>query len=462
MLIFPFRFSTLFFLSIFLLLSVAFGVATLAGWFTLKAGDLEKTQRELVRQMGFFEPLWRQGGDIGPLIETIHAKNNIRLTVIAPDGTVLAESNRPVAGMDNHLSREEVVQARKEGEGYSVRFSDSTLTNHVYYARKVYVGGDAYFLRLAMEANQVRTNFAALWQRVLMIFAFSIAVALWLAVWINRSMAGEVKRLGRLFRSIEDKFFLDSYAPFRIAEFNALGEVALKLSRKLEKRDKKKKEYQAKIRLKNRQQSEVLSAISHEFKNPIAVIKGYCDTLMNDPGMDGAMRARFLKKIANSSDKLTRMLDRFAFATQLENEEFEVKFAPVDLYELGKESVQGMQDKYPNRQIALEGAPRIVQADRMLLEMVLSNLIDNALKYSSEVVTVRIDADRVSVIDRGIGIEPDDLEKVTKKFYRASRLNWDNSMGLGLAIVGFALKRHGSELEIISKPNEGSTFSFKI
>lgn len=441
---------------------MAFGVAALAGWFTLKSGDLEKTQRELARQMGFFEAVWRTTEPLQPLIDAVHAKNNIRLTLIAPDGTVLAESNRPVEGMDNHLNREEIQMARQEGEGVSVRFSESTLTDHVYYARKVYQGGEAYYLRLAMDSSEVQTNFAVLWQRVLAVFAFSLAISIWLAVWINRSMAGEVKRLGRLFRAIEDKFFPDTHEPFRVAEFNDLGTVALKLSRKLEKRDKKKKEYQAKIRLKNRQQSEVLSAISHEFKNPIAVIKGYCDTLMADPAMQSAMRTRFLKKIANASDKLTRMLDRFAFATQLENEEFEVKPALVDLFELAKESIQGLQDKYPDRQIALEGAPRVAQADRMLLEMVLTNLIDNALKYSSDTVIVRVDSDRISVIDRGIGIEPDDLEKVTKKFFRASRLNWDNSMGLGLAIVGFALKRHGSELEIASRVGEGSTFSFKI
>jgi signal transduction histidine kinase len=96
------------------------------------------------------------------------------------------------------------------------------------------------------------------------------------------------------------------------------------------------------------------------------------------------------------------------------------------------------------------------------MDVVLKNLIENALKYSKAQVEVRIDQEegKVSVIDHGIGIRKSDLDKVTKKFYRSGTHNWDNSMGLGLSIVKTILGLHGTTLEIKSKLQEGSTFSF--
>jgi len=96
------------------------------------------------------------------------------------------------------------------------------------------------------------------------------------------------------------------------------------------------------------------------------------------------------------------------------------------------------------------------------MEVVLKNLIENALKYSKEEVVVKIENGLVSVTDRGVGISGKDLDKVTKKFYRSGTHNWDNSMGLGLSIVKTILSLHQSRLEIESKIDEGSTFSFKI
>jgi len=104
----------------------------------------------------------------------------------------------------------------------------------------------------------------------------------------------------------------------------------------------------------------------------------------------------------------------------------------------------------------------MVKADRTLIDIVLKNLIENALKYSKDTIYVSIKKGRVSVRDEGAGISSSDITKVTKKFYRSGTHNWDNSMGLGLSIVKNILSLHGSKLEIESKIDVGSTFSFKI
>jgi signal transduction histidine kinase len=93
---------------------------------------------------------------------------------------------------------------------------------------------------------------------------------------------------------------------------------------------------------------------------------------------------------------------------------------------------------------------------------VLKNLMENALKYSKDEITVLIENGKVSVIDRGAGISSDDITKVTKKFYRSGTHTWDNSMGLGLSIVKSILALHDTTLDIQSEESKGSMFSFSI
>src|SRR3989338_4145531 len=97
-----------------------------------------------------------------------------------------------------------------------------------------------------------------------------------------------------------------------------------------------------------------------------------------------------------------------------------------------------------------------------MIEMILTNLIDNALKYSEEEVTVTLTDTTVSISDKGIGIASSELDKITSKFYRVQKNRWDNSMGLGLSIVSYILKLHDSELRIESTQGVGSTFSFSL
>ena len=125
------------------------------------------------------------------------------------------------------------------------------------------------------------------------------------------------------------------------------------------------------------------------------------------------------------------------------------------------EVAMNLEERY-NREIYVEGEIFTVRADKALVEIVLKNLIENALKYSNETVYVNVSNDRVSVIDKGVGISVENIEKVTKKFFRTDEHTWDNSMGLGLAIVKQILKLHNSVLDIESQENVGSTFSFKL
>lgn len=156
------------------------------------------------------------------------------------------------------------------------------------------------------------------------------------------------------------------------------------------------------------------------------------------------------------------MLDRLALSVKLENNDFSIKPTTFDLDSLCRDVISTLRGKYPQRTLIYEGAFKEVYADKTMIDLAITNLIDNAIKYSEDDVTLRLTDHAIEVIDRGIGIAPQELELITSKFYRVQKNSWDNSMGLGLAIVSYILKLHDTTLRIESTLGIGSTFRFGI
>lgn len=245
-------------------------------------------------------------------------------------------------------------------------------------------------------------------------------------------------------------------------EFDEINTNLIKVLKKVKKREDDKQKYNTKLKLKSRQRSEMLSAIAHEFRNPISAIIGYAQTLHEDQDISRPLQEKFLGKIYKNGQKIEELLSRLILWNKFESGEAKLHESRFDILNLAKVVRQSFEDKYKDRIITIEGENRMITADRALIEVVLKNLIENALKYSREVVTVRIEGDRISVIDRGTGIRKKEIGKVTKKFYRSGAHSWDNSMGLGLSIVKTILSLHDTKLEIESIEDEGSIFSFYL
>ena len=245
-------------------------------------------------------------------------------------------------------------------------------------------------------------------------------------------------------------------------EFEEINQHLIKVLKDAKKREDIKQRYNAKLKLKNRQRADMISAIAHEFRNPIASIMGYSQTLQDDPEIPKPLQEKFLGKIYNNGNKIETLLARLILWNKFESKEASLHKSYFDVYRLANEVKNTLEESYKNRIIHLSGLPRSVKADRTLMEVVLKNLVENALKYSKETVIIQVDDDRISVIDKGVGIKSKEVDKVTKKFYRSDTNSWDNSMGLGLSIVKTILLMHQTKLEIESVEGKGSTFSFMI
>ncbi len=277
-----------------------------------------------------------------------------------------------------------------------------------------------------------------------------------------KRMQNELTTINTYLKNLEKIEKIDYKTHFFTQEFEEINQNLIKVLKKSKKREDVKQRYNAKLKLKNRQRADMISAIAHEFRNPIASIMGYSQTLVDDSEIPQELREKFLGKIHKNGEKIEDLLKRLILWNKFESKEATLHPSKFDVYIVLQELKESFSEQYTQREIILEGGSYVIEADRTLLEIVLKNLIENALKYSKKEIYVIIKEGRILVVDKGAGIISSDITKITKKFYRSGTQSWDNSMGLGLSIVKSILALHGTQLEIESEEEKGSTFSFKI
>ncbi len=396
------------------------------------------------------------------LIKTISKKTNLRATIIGKDGSVILESDTNKADMQNHSDRLEIIESMKNDYGSIIRYSKTLKTDFIYVAKKITTDEDELYIRLSMSLESAMGHFYHLWIKLLLSFVFLIAVALIIAYNISKKARYDISQITKFLDEISIKNYKATLETKYFHEFLQISTMLKKMVKKLDAKERQKRKHTAKLRLINRQQNDILSAIGHEFKNPIAAIMGYTETLYNDMDIDKKIAKSFLEKILSNTKRLNIMVDRLTMLIKLENNEQPIKPSSFNIMSIIQDSIATLQARYPDRVIRFDGIAKKVFADKTMIELVITNLIDNALKYSQDVVFVSLTDSRITIKDSGIGIADDDIEKIASKFYRTDKNHWDNSMGLGLYIVIYILKLHKSKLIIKSTLGVGSSFEFSI
>lgn len=227
------------------------------------------------------------------------------------------------------------------------------------------------------------------------------------------------------------------------------------------------------LRQSERLRRELTANVSHELRTPLTSIKGFTETLL-----DGAMREedtcrRFLTIINSEADRLVKLVDDLLDLSRLESKRATLDLRPVDVGALVAHAVDKLQPlaRTGGLTLDLHSLPGVwVTADRDRLEQVLTNLIDNALKYTPAGGRVQVsvtldDGDvAVAVSDTGRGIRPEDVPHVFERFYRAdrSRTRGSGGTGLGLAIAKHIVEAHGGRIGVRSQMDEGTTFTFTL
>ena len=390
----------------------------------------------------------------------IHDKTAYRVTLIDEYGIVVAETNNDKTTMDNHANRYEVMMANKLEYGESVRYSKTIGVDFLYVAKKISYKDKKYTLRLSMGLAQVLEHFYELSMKIGLIYIFILIISFYTSNRMSENIMEDIRRIKLYLDDISNKNYKANIKVKHFHEFLEISLLLKNLVKKLDKRDRQKNKYVAKLRLMNKQRNDILSSISHEFKNPVASIIGYAQTLQEDPEIPLKVRKKFLDKINSNGEKISKMLDRLALSVKLENGDIPTKITKFNLKDLCEEVVSNISLKYRDRDISFSSDDVKIKADKTMIELVLTNLVDNALKYSESKVKLVAKDGVLYVEDRGIGIENEHLGKIEGKFYRVDKNTWDNSMGIGLAMVSYILKLHNTSLNVKSELGKGSTFSF--
>jgi PAS domain S-box-containing protein len=216
-----------------------------------------------------------------------------------------------------------------------------------------------------------------------------------------------------------------------------------------------------------------ISVISHELKTPVALIKGYANTLRRDDAhWDQQTTRESLTIIEEESDRLDRLIDNLLEASRIQAGNLKLEMSDVSIPKLAAKAVERFRVQAANHKLELDFPPSFppVLADEERLQEVFSNLLSNAIKYSPNGGTIRVggrvqrDLIEVSVSDQGQGIPPDKQTRLFEPFYRvdAGLGRRTQGVGLGLFLCKAIVEGHGGRIWVESAPGQGSTFHFTL
>ena len=212
---------------------------------------------------------------------------------------------------------------------------------------------------------------------------------------------------------------------------------------------------------------------SHELRTPLAAIRGFTETLLASPDLVESDRRSYLEVIDRHARRLGNLVGDLLELSRIEGRETRLELAPVDVAQLAENLIHDNRTRFAEKDIEVTlHAPQaaLALADTQALEQILTNLLDNAVKYTDTggriQIRVEVDAEQVRTLvsDTGIGIPKRDIERIFERFYRVdkARSRALGGTGLGLSIVKHLVQSLGGEITVDSELGKGTTFSFTV
>lgn len=366
--------------------------------------------------------------------------DDLRITLISQDGNVLFESatDQP---MENHLTRPEIRQAMESGVGKDIRDSQTMGYETYYYAVRLPSGE---ILRAAQDAETIWSIYdSSIPAIILSCVALMMAAAI-LSGLLTKALVQPVLNMTEDLDHIQENVPYKELIPF--AE-------SIHSDRILRENNEKMRQ-------------EFTANVSHELKTPLTSISGYAELI--ETGMASEQdTVRFAHGIHNSANRLLTLINDIIRLSELDGTEEEADTELLNLHEMAQNCVEMLKMSAEKHKvtIALNGTECYVTANRQMMEELLYNLCDNAIRYNNpggsvDVQTYAREGHTYLVVkDTGIGISKEHQERIFERFYRVdkSRSKSTGGTGLGLAIVKHIIAKSHAELELESEPGKGTT-----
>ena len=336
---------------------------------------------------------------------------NYRVTWISSEGQVLYDSDMAASQMENHLAREEVQTALRKGYGESQRYSGTMTVKMLYSAQRL---ADGSVLRLSMPQQ---TILMVIWDMALPI-GFILLVVIGVSVAIA---ARETKKANQ------------------------------------EETEAMRREFTANV--------------SHELKTPLHSISGFAELLKNGMVMEQDT-GYFAEKIYNEAQRMIKLVQDIIILSRLDEGQENTTRSSVNLYQMAEGVIANLEPMADKNGITIEliGQQVVMEGIPHLLNSMLFNICENAIKYNKPEGSVLVEVSeiaghpRITVRDSGIGIPMRDRSRIFERFYRVDKSHSKEvgGTGLGLSIVKHAARLHNAKLDVDSIVGEGTLITVKF
>lgn len=407
------------------------------GFFKRQVRNDLRLQAELLRDTGILQSS----------TEDLNLENEeLRITWIAPDGTVLYDNDTDAALLPNHADRPEIQEAFEQGIGESVRLSDTMGMNTFYYAILL---EDGTVIRVSIEARNIFSVFITSFPVIAILMLIIILVCTLLAHMLTKQL---IEPIDTLAENIGDSTKIPVYkelVPFvdtiRTQHENILAAV------------------------KSRQ--DFTANVSHELKTPLTAISGYAELIENHM-VDAEQETHFAREIKRNADRLVSLINDIIRLSELDQSEVASGFEEFDLFELVQNDIEALRLNATKQglRLTLEGESCMIRGNKDMIQELLDNLCQNAIRYNKPNGTILVEVWKergkptLTVSDTGVGIPKDQQERVFERFYRVdkSRSKETGGTGLGLAIVKHIVELHDAELVLESEVGKGTVIRVRF
>lgn len=371
-----------------------------------------------------------------------HESDMFRLTLINPQGKVEYDSDADIMKLGLHDNRKEVQQARKAGKGQAIRHSETLQKDTYYYAVSLENG---YVLRVAKEADGILNVFLSSLPYTILIILLLVGVSVVCSHLLTLSIVKPVEEMGE---NIED---VDSHQIYK--ELRPFVKTIQKQHENIVRNADMRQEFSANV--------------SHELKTPLTAVSGYAEIIENGMASPEDSK-RFAGEIHKNANRLLELINDTIRLSELDvTQNDEVSKEVLDMCEMAQNCVDTLSIKAKKLDVSMQlvGEKAMVKVNREMINELLYNLCDNAIRYNKPKGRVLVFVGEndegnkyLEVKDTGIGIPKEYQERVFERFYRVdkSRSKETGGTGLGLAIVKHIVVQNQAVLHLDSQVGKGT------